>query len=92
MSQSFEEAVVICKACGNQFKNNPSAIIEKYEKKYYACSGECKYKIYQKAEKEKKDNVKKNMINDRWNNNQFSGTVNFTGSSNNDIDMPSNGA
>ena len=62
MKDNAEEPIVECANCGKPFKNNPHAKMFVGDDKFYACSGDCKARVADKARKEKKQEKQKQMI------------------------------
>lgn len=62
MKENAEEPVVACNHCGKEFKNNVHARFYVGDDKYYACSGDCKGRIAEKARSEKKKEKQKQQL------------------------------
>ena len=54
IKENYEEPVVKCDGCSKEFRNNPLAKLIIGNDKYYACCGDCKGKVSDRARKEKK--------------------------------------
>lgn len=62
MKDNCEDPIVKCFGCEKEFKNNPNAKMNVDNVKYYACSGECKGIVANKAKKLKKSEEAKNQV------------------------------
>jgi hypothetical protein len=59
MNENFGEPVVNCSSCNKEIPNNKHTRFDHNNVRYFACSGDCKGKVFMKAKRIEKNEQKK---------------------------------